>query len=194
MRILRAGDYRRMPWKNGGGVTTEIIVAPEGAALDNFGWRVSMAHVASDGPFSLFPGIDRTLAVLSGSGIRLRVDGLGETALTQAAAPFAFPADVVASADLIDGPITDLNVMSRRGVLRHALTRTTISQPLRIAAPADALLLLTQGGGATIKAGMALETLADGDSVLLTAGDAEAVLTPASTLTLYRAEFRYGSG
>ncbi|MDP1908248.1 MAG: HutD family protein, partial [Hyphomicrobium sp.] len=43
MRILRAKDYRRMPWKNGGGETTEIAISPEGAALDSFDWRVSMA-------------------------------------------------------------------------------------------------------------------------------------------------------
>ena len=68
MRILRAESYRRMPWKNGGGETTEIAVSPEGAGLDDFDWRVSMARVESSGPFSLFAGIDRTLAILEGEG------------------------------------------------------------------------------------------------------------------------------
>ena len=62
-KLLRNSDHRRMPWKNGGGETVEVIVHPEGASLSDFGWRVSMATVASDGPFSVFPGIDRTLAV-----------------------------------------------------------------------------------------------------------------------------------
>ena len=61
MRILRAPDYRVMPWKNGGGTTTEVAVSPEGAGLDHFDWRISMARVEQDGPFSTFPGIDRTL-------------------------------------------------------------------------------------------------------------------------------------
>ena len=68
MQVLRAENYRRMPWKNGGGETTEIAVFPAGAGLDDFDWRVSMARVESSGPFSVFPGIDRTLAILEGEG------------------------------------------------------------------------------------------------------------------------------
>ena len=60
MRVLRAADYPRMPWKNGGGETAEILVEPAGAPLDSFDWRLSMARVAADGPFSLFPGVERT--------------------------------------------------------------------------------------------------------------------------------------
>ena len=190
MRILRSQDYRRMRWKNGGGETTEIMVSPDGAALDDFDWRVSMAHVASDGPFSLFPGIDRTLAVLSGNGVRLRVDGIGDVNLTTTVGPFPFPADVAAGADLIDGPIHDLNVMSRRGVVRHTLSRMNVTKPIRITVPGDAMLLFIQGGAATIKTDDSQEILADGDSVLLTAGDAAVTITASTTLTLYRAEFQ----
>jgi uncharacterized protein len=68
MRILRAENYRRMPWKNGGGLTAEIAVSPESAGLDDFDWRVSMARVEAGGPFSLFPGVDRTLSILEGEG------------------------------------------------------------------------------------------------------------------------------
>ena len=93
-RILRSPDHRRMPWKNGRGETTEIAVHPAGASIDDFGWRVSMAGVAEDGDFSLFPGIDRTLAVLTGAGIELQVQGQGLHRLTPATAPLAFPADV----------------------------------------------------------------------------------------------------
>ena len=64
-----------MRWKNGGGETAEIAVSPPGAALDAFDWRLSMAKVETDGPFSAFPGIDRTLAILEGEGIRLSVGG-----------------------------------------------------------------------------------------------------------------------
>src|SRR5580704_9253002 len=78
MRLLPAGQHRRMPWKNGGGETTEIAVAPEGAGLDALDWRVSMARVATDGPFSAFPSIDRTLSVLAGVGIALAIAGRPE--------------------------------------------------------------------------------------------------------------------
>ena len=78
-RILRSPDHRRMPWKNGRGETTEIAVHPAGASIDDFGWRVSMAGVAEDGDFSLFPGIAITLTVVSatvvGRILRARADG-----------------------------------------------------------------------------------------------------------------------
>ncbi len=80
-----------MLWKNGLGETTEIAVAPEGAGLSAFNWRVSMASVTIDGAFSAFPGVDRTLSILSGAGLRLAVDGRARD-LTAASAPFSFPA------------------------------------------------------------------------------------------------------
>jgi len=123
MRIIRAADCKVMPWKNGGGTTTEIAVAPESASLGDFDWRISMAHVGADGPFSSFPGIDRTLSVLTGNGIRLAF-GDGETvALDRATAPFFFAADRAVDGVLVDGPIDDLNVMSRRGRWRHRVER-----------------------------------------------------------------------
>jgi environmental stress-induced protein Ves len=113
-----------MPWKNGGGETIEIAAFPDGASLDTFGWRVSMARVAGDGPFSRFDGVDRTLAILDGAGLVLSVDGRDVT-LTQATAPHAFPGDAPTSARLLAGPITDLNTMTRRGAFTHAVAHLT---------------------------------------------------------------------
>ncbi|MBN9054807.1 MAG: HutD family protein [Rhizobiales bacterium] len=141
-RLLRNSDHRRMPWKNGGGETVEVIVRPEGASLSDFGWRVSMATVASDGPFSVFPGIDRTLAVLSGDGMELSIEGLGERLLTPQSPPLAFPADAPTTARLAGGPITDLNVMTRRGAFRHTLVRHVVEDSKALAAsPGERLLL-----------------------------------------------------
>ncbi|SIQ09337.1 HutD family protein [Bosea sp. TND4EK4] len=123
MHIIRAADCKTMPWKNGGGTTTEIVVSPKGASLNAFDWRISMAHVGADGPFSSFPGIDRTLSVLSGNGIRLAF-GDGETVkLDRASRPFFFAADRAVDGVLVDGPIDDLNVMSRRGAWTHRIER-----------------------------------------------------------------------
>ena len=69
-RLFAPDEYRRMPWKNGGGSTDEIATYPRGAGLDAFDWRVSIAHVASDGPFSRFPGVERTITLLEGAGMR----------------------------------------------------------------------------------------------------------------------------
>ena len=148
MRILRAADYRVMPWKNGGGTTTEIAVSPDGAGLDDFDWRVSMARVESGGPFSSFAGIDRTLSVLEGEGIVLDVAGQPPARLTPASAPFSFPADLPTSAALIAGPITDLNVMTRRGRMLHSVERLAISRPVEIAIRAGSTLILCHKGEA----------------------------------------------
>ena len=115
MRHLPAAGYRAMPWKNGGGVTREVAVFPEAG---DFHWRLSLATVASDGPFSAFPGVDRTLTVLEGEGIELAVAGLAPARLGLRA-PFAFPGDVAASARFLGGAVTDFNVMTRRDRLAH---------------------------------------------------------------------------
>lgn len=129
MHILRASDHKQMPWKNGGGVTTEIAVAPAGADAGEFHWRVSMATVASDGPFSLFENIDRILTVLEGAGMDLDVAGMETTRLTAASAPFAFPGDVATSAKLVSGTIVDLNVMTRRDLWRATVERQAVVEP-----------------------------------------------------------------
>ncbi|MEJ1966813.1 MAG: HutD family protein [Gammaproteobacteria bacterium] len=85
--IVRSADYRRMPWKNGGGETREIAVSPAGAALDALDWRVSLATVASDGPFSVFSGVTRTLSVIRGAGINLQVGDAPPRALMQSSEP-----------------------------------------------------------------------------------------------------------
>ncbi len=163
MRIIRAAACRTMPWKNGGGTTTEIAVAPEGASLADFGWRISMAHVGGDGPFSSFPGIDRTLSVLTGNGIRLAF-GDGETVrLDRASAPFAFAADRAVDGLLVDGAIDDLNVMSRRGAWAHRVERLTGAARLEAR---EGLLVLVARKGDWRVSGTALPA---GDSAILEA-------------------------
>lgn len=134
MRILRSGNYRLTRWKNGGGETAEIAVFPENAGLDDFDWRISMATVASDWPFSGFSGVDRTLSVLHGAGIDLEVEGQAPRTLTPASPPFFFAADAKAGARLLEGTISDLNVMTRRERFSHTVERRAVEGTLEIAA------------------------------------------------------------
>jgi environmental stress-induced protein Ves len=117
-RVIREHDLVRVPWKNGGGTTAEVAAFPEGSGFETFGWRVSMADVASDGPFSLFPGIDRTLIVVKGDGIELDVEGIAYP-LDRVSPKLSFSGDDVTIGRLLSGPIRDLNVMTRRGQFRH---------------------------------------------------------------------------
>ncbi len=106
-----------MPWKSGGGTTWEVALHPAGADWSSFGWRVSIAEVASDGPFSAFPGIDRTLVVLAGHGMRLKGAGDAPVDLRPYDA-IAFAGEARVESTLIDGPTRDFNVMVRRGAWR----------------------------------------------------------------------------
>ncbi|MBW9051292.1 HutD family protein [Rhizobium mesosinicum] len=167
MKVLRAADHKRMPWKNGGGETVEVAISPEGAGLADFDWRVSMATVASDGPFSVFPGIDRTLSILEGNGMHLSIGGRAPVFLTQGNDPLFFPADVPVTAELIDGTITDLNVMTRRDRLRHDVLRLVIDGRRELPLPDENSLLLCHRGQAEIDLAKDKITLVAGDALLL---------------------------
>ena len=117
-RLIRASDLVRVPWKNGGGTTAEIAAFPEGSGFETFGWRISMADVTADGPFSVFPGIDRTLIVLEGNGVELEVEGV-PFRLDREAPRLSFAGDDMTIGRLLSGPIRDLNVMTRRGQFTH---------------------------------------------------------------------------
>ena len=184
MRILRAADYRVMPWKNGGGTTTEIIVSPDSAGLDDFDWRVSMARVEGGGPFSGFAGVDRTLAVLEGEGIVLDIAGQSPATLTRASAPLSFPADVPTQATLIAGPITDLNIMTRRGRMAHTVERRMISTPTGVQPAADTTLILSLDGDITV-AGAASVRIGPLDALLLGPGVGKLRLEPAGETTIF---------
>ena len=113
-RILQPADYVRMPWKDGGGLTTQIAAHPAGATLAEFDWRVSIADVVADGVFSRFAGVDRTLVLLAGAGMRLAGASHGAE-LRALYEPYSFGGDDETRCELVDGPVRDFNLMLRRG-------------------------------------------------------------------------------
>lgn len=113
IRLLRRANYRRTRWANDGGWTTEIARDPSDPETP-FRWRISIAEIHADGPFSHFPGIDRQLVLLDGNGMLLDVDGV-RTRLTQRFDSLHFPGEAAVECALLDGPTTDFNLMSRRG-------------------------------------------------------------------------------
>ncbi|MFB6618037.1 HutD family protein [Streptomyces sp. NPDC085524] len=167
IRTLRAAGRPAAVWKNGGGVTREIAVFPEGAGMDDFVWRASLAEVAEDGPFSAFPGIDRTLTLAEGAGMDLMVGGQRRL-VDERFAPQDFPGDEPTDCRLLAGPVVNLNVMHRRGaveaataVVRGRLSRAVVSD--------ETLLAVALEGGATVQVGRAPAlVLAPYDAVLVT--------------------------
>ena len=167
IRLLRAIDYRRMPWRNGGGETREILVSPPGASLDALEWRISLATVASDGPFSEFRGITRTLSVIRGAGITLRVADEPPRQLLQSSEPCTFDGETATSASLIDGPIVDLNVMSRREVASHRVSRLSVEGTSQLATSADVTLVFCRTGSVMCRDGGTAVALTEEDCVLI---------------------------
>lgn len=99
-----------MPWKNGGGTTTELFRLPDPDG-DGFLLRLSVADVEQDGPFSFFPGIDRVLLILKGNGCILN----DKTRLTIDSTPLHFSGEEEIHCHLINGGFKDFNVMTKRG-------------------------------------------------------------------------------
>jgi hypothetical protein len=178
MRILRAAAHRRMPWKNGGGETAQIAIFPPDAPLDAFDWRLSMAVVATDGAFSTFAGVDRTLAVLDGAGLKLTLGSGQAHVLTRANQPLAFPADVPAESTLLGGSVTDLNVMTRRDRFRHTVERIELAgrATRRVAAPVVAVVCGDGDVGCDVD-GRPAAWLGARDCGLLDAADVDLTLT-----------------
>lgn len=110
-RHLTPADYTDMPWANGRGSTVEMLreTGPDGGLL----LRLSMASVVEDGPFSIFPGIERNLTVISGPGFDL----VGDACFTAAPLmPKAFAGDVLIAASGVSAPSEDFNVMTARAL------------------------------------------------------------------------------
>ncbi|MEU6312691.1 HutD family protein [Streptomyces sp. NPDC047014] len=146
--VLRAAGRAAAVWKNGGGVTREIATGPEGAGMDDFRWRVSLAEVAGDGPFSAFPGVDRTLTLVEGAGMDLRVGGVRRL-VDERFAPQDFAGDEPTDCRLIAGPVVNFNVMYRRGTAaRTAVVRGRLGLT---AGAGETLLVVALDGTATLE-------------------------------------------
>lgn len=179
-RLVRVADRVRVPWKNGRGVTEEIAIGPDGATVSSgFDWRLSIASVDEDGPFSLFPGVDRTLVVLQGEGLEL--EGLDRPVpLDHRFALASFPGDAAVTARLRDGRVRDLNLMTRRATCTHTAEVRRADGPVELSG-APALVVVLDG---RVVVGRK-RVLGSGDALI---ADAPVTLQAAGTLFVARIE------
>ncbi len=142
VRVWRRDDLVATPWRNGGGATYELAVEPFAAGLDDFVWRISIAAVDSDGPFSRYPGVDRIITLLSGGPMLLTVDGLDRPLAPLE--PFTFAGE--AAVDCVVGSSSrDLNVMTRRGVVSATLDIVTPGAGIEVESGWRRVLVVLQG-------------------------------------------------
>jgi environmental stress-induced protein Ves len=154
MKLLRAADRTAVPWKNGGGITREIAARPEGAGAADFVWRVSLAEVAADGPFSAFPDVDRVLTMVEGDGMDLTLEGVGPRRVDTRFVPQRFPGDVPTGCRLLGrGPVVNLNVMHRRGSPYGAQVEVVTGDVTTAGAPASGgtLIVVPLDAGAVVR-------------------------------------------
>lgn len=136
-----------VPWKNGGGSTTEIAIGPPDSGFEDFDWRVSLATIEKDGAFSSFPGVDRTLALVEGHGMSLEIEG--EPTLVNEADPVvAFDGSAQVIAKLSRGGSTDFNAMTRSERCYHTFGRRRLSGDSTFVARADVTVLFLAEGDA----------------------------------------------
>ncbi|MDF1749006.1 MAG: HutD family protein [Alphaproteobacteria bacterium] len=175
MKIFKAQDYKETPWKNGGGITREIVLKEDD---DGFLWRLSIADVSTDGPFSSFPGRHRILTVVSGAGMCLKDRQTGAVIDALPQKPIDFRGDQVIDSELLGGPIQDFNVMF---------------DPLRVKAEVrvlrdDTLLPPPEGLNAVYclcgRAKLDQQNLETGETALWDTGSGYSLIVPGDTAVL----------
>lgn len=105
---------RRVRWRNGGGWTTVLAQAEGGEPVE---WRISVAEIERDGPFSDFSGYDRTI-VAEDCGFTLEFED-GERVEVEPLVPFSFDGARKVFCRLHGSPATAFNVMTLRNVYTH---------------------------------------------------------------------------
>jgi environmental stress-induced protein Ves len=185
MRIIPPSEFKTMPWKNGGGITHEILKEElDGKLL----WRLSIAEVASDGPFSLFPGLSRILTVIEGDGLLLQAPDHALRALPFS--PMAFSGDLPITSKRIGGDVRDFNVIFDAKI---ATTDVTIHDGLKVTASNGAMrFILALENGTANDRNISAQSLVVPDGPVEIAGRCLQVIfrkhhsAPASSLSTLR--------
>lgn len=104
----------RIRWRNGGGWTTVLAQAEGGEPLE---WRISIAEIERDGPFSDYSGYDRTIVPEDGR-ITLEFED-GERVTVEPLVPFTFAGERTVFCRLHAGTVRAFNVMTLRDAFSH---------------------------------------------------------------------------
>lgn len=135
MRIVRQSQFKSSPWKNGGGITHEAMRSP--ALGDAFRWRVSVAHIDRSGPFSDFAGYARTMVLLRGRGIALKLSDSTRRDLRAIGDLAQFDGALGVDCELLSGPCVDLNLMTSNALEPVHARVERLHRPLSYGARTD---------------------------------------------------------
>lgn len=107
---------------------------------DDPDWRISIADVATGGPFSSFPGVDRVIVRIGHGAMVLTIDGVEHDLVRFS--PLGFAGEAETMARVPEGATKDLNVMTRRGRARAAVRVCEVDGGPRVTAARDSELVL----------------------------------------------------
>jgi environmental stress-induced protein Ves len=168
--VIPANEYRRERWRNGLGWTREIHAHATAGSPDDWAWRLSIAEIEQDAPFSAFPGIDRELVLLSGNGLRLRFDDGEIRELHPPHDKLRFAGECAVTGELLDGPTQDFNLMWRRDLVDAQLWHRPLVGPMVVfAEPGTMWAVYLLAGHARFADESGLPDLAATDTALLQA-------------------------
>lgn len=110
--IVAPDQFTTTPWKNGQGSTMQLAIN-DGATVDDFNWRISIADVIEDGAYSSFEGYMRHLTVIDGKGTELTHNAT-QTELVEPFMSSAFDGGCQTLGKVVGGPIKNFNVMTKQ--------------------------------------------------------------------------------
>lgn len=172
-RVIAAADYQRERWRNGAGWTRQVHAQASADPAHAWDWRLSIAEIEADAPFSVFPGVERELVLLQGEGLRLRFEDGATHTLLPPHDRLRFAGERALVGELVDGPTLDFNLMWRRDAVDAQLWHRPLVGSLAVFVdPGTTWALHQLSGQARFEAGSGLPPLQPGDTALLPGGDA----------------------
>lgn len=159
-------DFRRTPWKNGGGITIDIADAylpgvPVGS-WQGMIWRFGRTSITVPAPFSDLTGCDRMQIVVVGSGLVLETP-TGEVDLRVPFSPVRYDGGTPIVSRLENGPVEVVNLIADRAlcaidlVVAHAGDTVALTAGTHIFyAPSSAVAGSYDSGTIALESGHAL--------------------------------------
>jgi environmental stress-induced protein Ves len=167
-RVIPANTYRRERWKNQLGWTREIARSP---GAGDWNWRMSIAEIEEDAPFSRFDGIERELVLLSGNGLKLQFDDGEVRELLPPHEHLRFAGERAVTGVLVDGPTQDFNLMWRRDAIQARLWHRPLVGPMVVfVEPGSTWAIHLVAGQARFADDSGLPPMAAADTALLVGG------------------------
>lgn len=182
IRVLNPDDYHLVAWKHRNGMSTELYIEPHDAYLGDFDWRIARATIDAQGKFSVFEGVDRSIAVISGKLV-LHLDSGDVVTMTKDTPPLGFKGESMNWNDMPTDELITFHAMSRRTKCTHILSSD------RVIAGVDKMLRVKCDTIAIYHAGgLAMTIECDGQPTSISFGQT-LIITGLNTKNFHKLQF-----